>query len=165
MMDIQAALGIHQLRRIEDNLLIRDELWRLYDEKLESVNELLLPQDLPSHEVNQDSRHARHIYAVLLDIEKANLSRWEFTEALRKENIGTGIHFLALHLSSYYKQRFGFRKGDFPNAEYISDRTVSLPLGSGINEGDILDVVKAIKKVLSKQVHSVPRQEPTKAKT
>jgi dTDP-4-amino-4,6-dideoxygalactose transaminase len=64
------------------------------------------------------------------------------------ENIGTGVHFTSLHLHSFYQHEFGYKRGDFPNAEFISDRTVSLPLTSGMNENDIDDVVNAVRKVI-----------------
>ena len=141
MMDIQAALGIHQLKRAEENLKIREKYFRIYNQAFSNIREIetLIEE--------KDIRHARHLYTILLRLERLKCERNQFAVALQAENIGIGIHFLALHLSSYYRKRFGFKRGDFPNAEYISDRTISLPLSPKLTEEDINDVIKAVRKV------------------
>lgn len=143
MTDIQAAIGIHQLARVEQNLKLRQRFWRIYDEALAEVPELITP---PSEE--EDTRHARHIYAILLRLENLKIDRNQFIDALRAERIGTGVHFTALHLHKFYRERFGFQRGDFPNAEYISDRTVSLPLSAAITEEDVNDVIEVVVKLV-----------------
>jgi dTDP-4-amino-4,6-dideoxygalactose transaminase len=142
MMDIQAALGIHQLKRVEENLKIREKYCRMYNQAFADIPEIEIPVE------GKNIRHARHLYTILLRLEKLKCDRNQFAVALQAENIGMGIHFLALHLSSYYKKRFGYKRGDFPNAEYISDRTISLPLSTKLTEEDINDVIKAVKKVV-----------------
>ncbi len=142
MMDIQAALGIYQLKRVEKNLKIREKYFRMYNQAFTEIPEI----ETPSEE--EHIRHARHLYTILLRLERLNCGRNQFAVALQAENIGIGIHFLALHLSSYYKKRFGFKRGDFPNAEYISDRTISLPLSTKLTEEDINDVIEAVRKVI-----------------
>ena len=142
MMDIQAALGIHQLKRVKENLKTREKYFRMYNEAFNEIPEI----ETPSEEKN--ICHARHLYTILLKLEKLKCDRNQFAAALQAENIGIGIHFLVLHLSSYYKKRFGFKRGDFPNAEYISDRTISLPLSTKLTIKDIGDAVKAVKKVI-----------------
>jgi len=142
MTDMQAALGIHQLARIEENRKIREKIWRTYDEAFVDIPEIITPQP-----VGENSRHARHLYTILLMIERLNVSRNEFIAALKAENIGAGIHFTALHLHHYYKNDFGFKLGDFPNAEYISNRTVSLPLSPNLTDDDVQDVIKAVTKL------------------
>lgn len=142
MMDLQAALGIHQLKRVEENLKIREKYFRMYNQAFSNVPEIETPIE------EKDIRHARHLYTILLRLEKLECDRNQFAAALQAENIGIGIHFLALHLSSYYKKRFGYKKEDFPNAEYISDRTISLPLSTKLTIKDIGDVVRAVKKVI-----------------
>jgi UDP-4-amino-4-deoxy-L-arabinose-oxoglutarate aminotransferase len=79
------------------------------------------------------------------------MSRWEFVDALKAANIGTGIHFLALHLQTYYRDRFGHQPGAFPNAEYIAARTVSLPLSVSMSDEDVRDVISAVKSVLRRK--------------
>ena len=90
---------------------------------------------------------------LLLDIDKIGISRDTFQQALHNENIGTGIHFVALHLHPYYANTFGFKRGDFPNAEFVSDRTISLPLSAKLTEEDTDDVIRAVKKIIEK--HSI----------
>jgi len=143
MTDIQAALGIHQLARVEENLKIRETLWRQYDDGCADIAEVVKPPAVES-----DTRHARHLYTILLGIERLTISRDQFISALKAENIGTGVHFTALHLHPYYKKTFGFRRGDLPNAEYISSRTLSLPLSPGLTQDDVHDVVTAVTKLV-----------------
>jgi len=140
MMDIQASLGIHQLERIGKNFERRKEIWNIYNKAFEDM-----PFDIPSEE--KDTVHARHLYTLLLDIEKLKISRDEFVNALRRENIGTGVHYISLHLQIYYKETFGFKKDDFPNSAHISERTVSIPFSAKLTEKDVQDVIDAIAKV------------------
>lgn len=146
MMDIQAALGVHQLSRVEENLRIRERYWQMYDEAFAQIPELVTP----SSDMHSGSRHARHLYTILLDPGSLRVSRNEFIEAMRKENIGTGIHFTALHLHKYYQTKFGYRRGDFPNAEWIGERTVSLPLSPKLTERDIRDVIKTVTRLIAR---------------
>jgi dTDP-4-amino-4,6-dideoxygalactose transaminase len=143
MMDLQAALGIHQLARLESNLTIRERHWRRYDEAF--VGHPLLTTPAPA---DPRDRHARHLYTLLLDTERAGMSRNEFVVRLKAENIGTGIHFTPLHLHSYYANTFGYRRGQFSAAEYIGDRTVSLPLSPKLNNEDVEDVIAAVQRVI-----------------
>lgn len=142
MMDLQAAMGIHQLRRIEDNLKVRDAHWARYNAAFKGCEFLIRPPE------QKHIRHARHLYTPLLDIDKLGATRDQFLAALQKENIGAGIHFIALHLHSYYKKRFGLKRGDFPNAEYISDRTFSIPFSARLTSADADDVTGATLKVI-----------------
>jgi dTDP-4-amino-4,6-dideoxygalactose transaminase len=142
MSDIQASLGLHQLKRLEDNLKIRERHWRRYNEAFSQILEISIP-------IEEDNiRHARHLYTILLNLERLKISRNRFIIALKAENIGTGVHFTALHLHPYYKNTFGFKRGDFPNTEYVSDRTVSLPMSAKLTEKDVDDVITAVKKVI-----------------
>jgi dTDP-4-amino-4,6-dideoxygalactose transaminase len=147
MTDLQAALGIHQLARLEENLEIRRRYWAMYEEAFRGMPGLVTPSEHPEGGAPVGDRHARHLFTVLIKPELAGISRWDFVKALRSENIGTGIHFLALHLHSYYRNKFGYKPGDFPNAEYIGDRTVSLPLSVSMSDDDVQDVISAVKRV------------------
>ncbi len=144
MTDIQASLGIHQLKRIEKNLKKRVRLWKLYDEAFKD-NPYVKPfhKNLPSYVV-----HARHLYTILLNIERLKIKRNDFIEAMKRENIGTGIHFVPLHMHKFYKENFGFQKEDFPHATYIGERIVSLPLSPWMEEKDVRDVIKAVEKIV-----------------
>lgn len=144
MTDIQAALGIHQLKRVDKYHKIRETIWKKYDRAFKE-----LPFIVPAP-AEKDTVHARHLYTPLLDIDRAGLSRDAFQQALYNENIGTGIHFVALHLHPYYANTFGFKRGNFPNAEFVSDRTISLPLSAKLTEEDTDDVINAVKKIIEK---------------
>jgi dTDP-4-amino-4,6-dideoxygalactose transaminase len=87
-----------------------------------------------------------------LDTDRLGITRWEFQQALHEMNIGTGVHFVALHLHSYYAKTLGYQRGDFPNAEYVSDRTLSLPLSAKLTEQDTEDVVAAIRAIIARHV-------------
>jgi dTDP-4-amino-4,6-dideoxygalactose transaminase len=138
--DMQAALGLHQLRRIEGNLVRRQELWSRYQEELTGLPEITLPHPF------EDGVHARHLYTIL--IEPEIIPRDAFIEELRHHGIGSGVHFVAAHLHSYFRKTLSYQRGDFPNAEFISDRTVSLPLSSKLTESDVDDVAGAVREIL-----------------
>jgi dTDP-4-amino-4,6-dideoxygalactose transaminase len=144
MTDIQAAIGLVQLRRLKGFIQRRGALANLYRERLGEIEEIRLPPK----EAQYPTRHACHLFPILLDINRMTIDRLAFIEALKEENIGTGLHFLAVHLHSYYRKTFGFQRGDLPHTEYISDRVLSLPLFPRMEESDVDDVVRAIKKVI-----------------
>lgn len=143
MMDLQAAIGLHQLRRLPKTLQRREEIWRRYDEAFTD-----LPLVLPKA-ADADMLHARHLYTPLLKLEELKIGRDDIMNALYKENIGTGIHYISLHLHDYYIKRFGFKMTDYPNAAYVSERTISLPLSAKLTDQDVADVIQAVKKVLN----------------
>lgn len=143
MMDIQAALGLHQLPRVGNYLKRREEIWHRYDE---AFKQLPLDSPLPPEE---NTTHGRHLYTILLRLEELTADRDTIQQALFKNNIGTGIHFIALHLHPYYQEHFGYKRGDFPNAEFISDRTISLPLSAKLTDQDVTDVIEAVTQVLT----------------
>lgn len=140
--DIQASLGLHQIERIEENLIIRRKICKKYEEALSDVEGIIL-MDYSENGI----KHARHLFVILLEIKKLRINRNFFIEALKAENIGAGIHFLSLHESSFYKKKYGYKKQDFPNASFISERTVSISLGSNLSDKDVDDVIKAVKKI------------------
>ena len=143
MMDLQASLGMHQLKRVNQNLLIRNKYWRIYNKAFSQIDGILPPA--PDE---KDIVHARHLYTICLEIEKLKINRNQFIDALKCENIGAGIHFTALHTHKYYRETFGYKKGDFPNAEWIGDRTVSLPFYPHMSEKDLFDVIAAVTKIV-----------------
>jgi len=142
MMDLQAAIGIHQLARVEENLKRREEIWARYDAAFADLEEVQTPAPF------SEGRHARHLYTLLIRPETLRIDRLGFARALHAENIGTGIHFLPLHLTQYYRKRLGFREGDFPNAEFIGARTLSLPLSAGLSDQDVEDVIAAVHRIV-----------------
>lgn len=142
MTDIQASLGLHQIKRLEANLNKREEIWSMYDDAYET-----LPVVVPSAP-QPDTHHARHLYTLLIDIDAIDRTRNEVVDLLQRENIGTGIHYISLHNQSYYREKFGFEDEDFPHANYISKRTISLPLSANMSDDDVYDVISALFRIL-----------------
>jgi dTDP-4-amino-4,6-dideoxygalactose transaminase len=138
MTDIQAALGIPQLERVRRNADRRAAIWQRYDEGLAD-----LPLARPAP-VETGSVHARHLYTILVNTEVIGATRDEVMNRLIRLRIGTGVHYTALHLHPYYRETFGFRPGDFPNAEYIGERTLSLPLSPSLTDMDVEDVIRGV---------------------
>ncbi len=144
--DVAAVLGLAQLRQLEGFNLKRTQLALRYRRKLADIDEILPLAD-PSYPMT----HAWHLFVVRLDVEKAGMSRDEFMKRLRERNIGTGIHFLAVHLQRYYRERFGVEPGMLPNTEWNSDRILTLPLFPSMTVDDVDGVVDAIKEVLARR--------------
>jgi dTDP-4-amino-4,6-dideoxygalactose transaminase len=143
MTDMQAALGLHQLARIEDLSAVRESVWSDYDAAFAQ-----LPLDLPAAVASGD-RHARHLYTVMLDLDRLTVGRDAVAHALHLERIGIGVHYRGVHLHPYYRDRFGYVPSDFPDASWISERTLSLPMSGGLTAGDVADVIAAVTRVLT----------------
>ena len=139
MMDLQAAIGIHQLRKIEDFWTIRKELWEYYNESLKD-----LPIVLPIAP-EKNTKHAYHLYTILIDEEKCGYNRDDFMNLLARENIGTGVHYQSITEFRYYQEKYNWHNEDCPNAMYVGRRTLSLPLSARLTISDIDRVVKVIK--------------------
>ena len=142
MTDLAAALGIHQLPLLDEWIDRRAELWGRYDEALSGLPVELPPQAEPG------TRHARHLYQVLVD-EDARLNRDQLLDFLTRSRIGVGIHYVGVHLHPYYRDRYGIQPGDLPVATDFSRRTVSLPLSPGLTDADQLNVVTALRAGLT----------------
>lgn len=142
MTDMQAALGIHQLPRLDAWIELRAEEWRRYDELLAD-----LPIDLPPPPTAA-MRHARHLYQILVRPE-ANIGRDELLAALTRDRIGAGVHYRGVHLHPYYRDRYQIDPASLPVATDISERTLSLPLSVGVTEADQLDVASTISAALA----------------
>ncbi|XOU94210.1 MAG: DegT/DnrJ/EryC1/StrS family aminotransferase [Candidatus Kerfeldbacteria bacterium] len=141
MMDIQAAIGIHQLKKFNKYQKRRKEVWNKYNKEFKNLP-IITPADPEKRTI-----HARHLYTIMLELNKLSIDRDRFVEELYKRNIGTGVHFIAVHLHPYYKKTFGYKRGAFPNAEWISDRTLSLPLSAKLSNKDVKDVIQVVKEV------------------
>jgi dTDP-4-amino-4,6-dideoxygalactose transaminase len=142
MMDLQAALGLRQLARLEDMHARRVEIVAQYDRALAG-----LPLLLPAR-VEGDERHGHHLYAVLVDPSLAGRSRDQVQAALAEAGIGTSIHFRALHLHRFYAERLGLARGQFPEAERLSDLLLSLPLSASLSDADVARVIAAVTDIL-----------------
>jgi dTDP-4-amino-4,6-dideoxygalactose transaminase len=143
MMDLQAAIGMHQIERVEKYWLRRAMIWERYNEALSD-----LPLSLPLS-VDLGTRPAFHLYQVLIDEQQTSISRDEFILALHRRKIGTGVHYRAIPTHSIYRKRFGWRTEDYPHAEAIGRSTVSLPLSAKLTDQDVEDVIGAVREVLT----------------
>jgi dTDP-4-amino-4,6-dideoxygalactose transaminase len=139
MMDIQAALGLHQLPALDGFIKRRTELAQRYQRLLADWPQWTLP-GTPKFA----HRHAWHLYTPLINNGAAGMDRDVFMQRMKERNIGTGLHYRAVHLYPYYREHFGFKPGDFPQAEAISDRIVSLPLFPGMRDADQDRVISAM---------------------
>jgi len=146
MTDLQASLGLHQLARLEANLRIRQSIWRSYDAAFAELEGVATP--LPVD--REGTRHARHLYTLRLVPGRLSCDRDQFIRALGAENVGSGIHFVPVHLHRWYRSHLGTGRGDFPVAEAIGDTTVSLPLSASMNADDVRDVIEAVRKVATR---------------
>lgn len=142
MMDLQAAIGIHQLKRIKSYRERREEIWSLYMDKLSG-----LPITLPAP-VNEDQVHAFHLFTLQIDDDKCGISRDEFLSGMTKQNIGIGVHYMSIPEHSYYQQHYGWVPEKFQNAMNVGRKTVSLPLSPALTDNDVNDVIEAVKNLL-----------------
>jgi dTDP-4-amino-4,6-dideoxygalactose transaminase len=142
MMDIQAAIGIHQLRRIQINWERRREIWATYQSELSDLPLTLAAQP------EEGTRHAYHLFTILVDAERAGLTRDQFIGKMTAENIGVGVHYQSIPVHPYYQERLGWRPEDYPHSLRIGQQTVSLPFSAKLTSRDVSDVVCAVRKVL-----------------
>ncbi len=145
MLDIQAAIGIHQLKKLAHFNKRRTELAENYLDLLKDI-----PEIMPLKSPDYSHIHAWHLFVVRLDIDSLSVDRDEFILHLQEENIGIGLHFPALHLQRYYREKYGFSRGMLPAAEWNSDRLFSLPLYPLLTEDDQVDVVSALKRLVER---------------
>jgi dTDP-4-amino-4,6-dideoxygalactose transaminase len=144
MMDLQAAIGIHQLARVEATWRRRAEAWAHYQQAFAD-----LPIGLPA-EPAADTRHAYHLYTLQIDAGHSGISRDAFLEGMNARGVGTGVHYLSVAEHPYYQQRFGWRAEDWPVAMRIGRSTVSLPLSPKLTQGDVDRVVGATTHALAR---------------
>jgi dTDP-4-amino-4,6-dideoxygalactose transaminase len=143
MFDLQAAVAIPQLAKIETFWARRKELKARLDAALRNVPEIILPAE------RSYAKHAHHLYPIMVRTEDLTVDRDGVMNAIQKENVGVGVHFRAVHVHPYYIEHWGFRRGMFPNAEYYSDRAISLPLYPKMTDADADDVIRAVLKVIA----------------
>lgn len=142
MTDLQASLGLHQLRRLDAFRDTRAEYAARYDERFA---DLVALRPLAHRGFGT---HAHHLYVVVLDLDALTITRDEFLLALREEGVGTGVHFTSLHLQPYYRDRRGMAPDALPVAADLSRRIASLPLYPRMTRQDVEDVVAAVRKVV-----------------
>jgi dTDP-4-amino-4,6-dideoxygalactose transaminase len=142
MMDLQAALGIHQLRRVEANWKRRAAIWQIYNEAFAD-----LPIELPA-EPEPDTRHAYHLYTILVSDALAGIGRDEFLTAMTAAGIGVGVHYLSIPEHPVYQEKFGWRPEDYPNAMRVGRQTLSLPLSPKLTDAEVSRVIAAVRATL-----------------
>jgi len=142
MMDLQAAIGIHQLRRVEENWKRRREIWQRYGEELKG-----LPVGLPAAP-EAGTRHAYHLYPILVDSDRTGVSRDGFIDTMTAHGIGVGVHYRSIPEHPYYQQTFGWRPEDYPHSTRVGRETVSLPLSPALSDADVGDVVEAVRRTV-----------------
>lgn len=142
MMDLQAAIGIHQLDRVELNWQRRHEIWQAYNRAFDN-----LPLNVPAP-VEPDTRNAYHLYTILIDEGIAGMSRDDFLNSMTAHNIGVGVHYLSIPEHPYYQQKFGWKPEDYPNAMRIGRQTISLPMSAKLTDEDVEDVTKTVQNIL-----------------
>lgn len=136
--DIAAALGLAQLQKCERFWKARDRLATLYDEGLRDFPEIIRPQVAPC------AQHAWHLYVIQIDVDRLSITRNQFIERLQEAGIGCSVHFIPLHLHPYYRNQFGYQPDDFPTANAVFQRIVSLPLYPKMTQQDIERVISAV---------------------
>jgi perosamine synthetase len=141
--DIVCALGIQQLKRLDANLVRRREIAALYTSAFREVSGVIAPA------VRPEANPAWHLFPIRLDLEKLTADRAQTFRALRAENIGVNVHYIPVHLHPYYRERFGYKGGEFSVAEDAYARLISLPMFHGMSDQDVKDVIAAVTKVFS----------------
>jgi perosamine synthetase len=137
--DVAAALGIQQLKKADRFWEQRQRCATWYNEGFRDVPEITVPH------VMQEVQHAWHLYVIQLNLEQLRINRREFVELLKRENIGTSVHFIPLHLHPYYRDTFRYRPEDFPTASAVFERIISLPIYPKMNQADVQRVIETVR--------------------
>ena len=142
MTDIAASLGLAQLSKCDRMWEARRRIAGIYHEGLGDLGEIVTPQVAPQ------VQHAWHLYPIRLRLEGLRIDRAEFIMLMKEQNIGTSVHFIPLHLHPFYRNNYGYRPHDFPNASDAYDRLVSLPIYPGMTDRDAANVVSAVETIV-----------------
>jgi dTDP-4-amino-4,6-dideoxygalactose transaminase len=144
MTDLQAAIGIWQLRKLTEMNQLRSEYARLYTQAFTSVPEIKTPYiNMPS-----ESRHAWQLYVIKVAEERLNINRSQFIDALKKEGVGTGVHYIPINHHPHYQKKYGLKPGNFPKAESWYRNCLSLPLYPAMTHENIEDVINAVQRIV-----------------
>jgi perosamine synthetase len=140
--DIACALGVSQLKKLEANLRRRREIAARYTDAFRDLAGVVPPA------VRADVSPAWHLYPIRLNLKRLTADRARVFRALRAENIGVNVHYIPVHFHPYYRDRFGYRGGEYPIVEDAYERLISLPMFHGMSDQDVEDVTAAVKKVI-----------------
>jgi len=145
MTDLQASLGLHQLARVVRSHERRCEIWDRYNDEFIDLEAVEIPP--VSLQPTRDRRHARHLYTLWFDWKELGCGREEAVDFFSARGIGVGWHFHAVHLHRFYRERYGYARGDFPIAEDISSRTLSIPLSAAVTDEQVDRIVAAVREL------------------
>jgi dTDP-4-amino-4,6-dideoxygalactose transaminase len=140
MDNIQAALLLGQLDRIEQNWERRESICRMYEDAFANNPNISLLKVLP------DSKSARHMFTILVPPERRDDILWK----LQEEGVGIAVNFRAIHLMSYYRETFGYKRGTFPVAEKMGDSTITIPMYPKLTDEEIQYIIQTVKEVTAK---------------
>ncbi|WP_346898088.1 DegT/DnrJ/EryC1/StrS family aminotransferase [Clostridium sp. UBA7503] len=143
MFDIQAALAKTQMNKLSAMQDRRKEIVKKYEEGFSALDGIKLPPEADY------TTHSWHLYVVRLELDKLTIDRDKFIELMGEANIGTSVHFIPVHLMSYYREHFDYKEGDFPVAESYFDTILSLPLYPKMTDEDVQDVINAVTHIIS----------------
>ncbi|EGY24367.1 beta-eliminating lyase family protein [Desulfovibrio sp. A2] len=143
MMDMQAALGIHQLKRVEEYWKRREAVWQRYMQAFAD-----LPVGLPAAP-EPDTRHAYHLFTIRVNEARCGVSRDAMLPMMTARKIGVGVHYLAIPEHPYYQKNYGWNPDDYPNAVAYGRETISLPLSPKLTEQDVDDVIEAVRDIVT----------------
>jgi dTDP-4-amino-4,6-dideoxygalactose transaminase len=143
MTDIQAALGMHQLGRLDQNWLGRERVWNTYLREFTG-----LPLGLPA-DPDAGTRHGMHLFTLMVDPSVCGIDRGTFVAGMTRQNIGVGVHYVSIAEHRYYRERYGWRPADCPHAAKVGRETVSIPLSAALADDDVADVVDAVKQLVT----------------
>ncbi len=143
MTDIQAAIGLHQLRKLPQFQARRREIAQKYNEAFGELEELEIPIE------RSEVEHAWHLYVIRLNLDQLTISRDKFIEELKVRKIGTSVHFIPIHVHPYYREKYGYQPEDFPVTYREYKRVVSLPLYPRMDNNDVEYVIDAVMEVIN----------------
>ena len=142
MMDLQAAIGIHQLERIEESWQRREHIWQRYQNEFKHCG-IRLPL-----EAAENTRHGYHLFTINVEKKECGVDRDEFLNRLAENNIGAGVHYMSIPSHQYYVERFEWRAEAFPNAKLFGETTVSLPLSAALSDAEVSHIIDVVKDIL-----------------
>ena len=140
--EIHASIGIHQLNKLEFFQKRRREIVKLYYRELKDLEEITLPY------VKKVIKHTWHLFIIQLNLAKLRVNRDHIFKALREENIGVNVHYIPVHYHSFYKNKFGLKKGSLPTTEWLYPRILTIPLFPKMSDDDAYDVINALNKII-----------------
>lgn len=143
MNDISAALGIHQLKKLNKFRKRREQIAQIYDHQLKTIKEITIPYR------KSNITHAHNLYPILVDTTELKTTRNEIMKRLREYNVGSVVYYRPLHLQPFFQKKYGFKQGDFPCSEQVFEKIICLPIYPGMKNADAVFVAKVMKKIIT----------------